>query len=83
MPLKEKEESVESFTYIGIASCRKFLSLPHSLAIILRGCLYGGRKILAPGKSYKADRPSPTCFLYLVYMQRVVLVLSARIFLAL
>ena len=39
--------------------------------------------MLVPGRSYKkADHPSTICFLYSVYMQRVVLVPSARIFLA-
>ena len=45
-----------------------------------RGCLHGGRKILAPGRSQKADHPSAICFLYSVHMQRVVLVPSARTF---
>ena len=49
----------------------------------LRGCLHGGRKILVPGRSQKADHPSAICFLYSVYMQRAVLVHSAGIFLVL
>ena len=48
----------------------------------LKGCLHEGRKILVPGRSQRADHPSAICFLYSVYMQRVVLVPNARIFLA-
>ena len=42
--------------------------------------VHGGRKILAPGRSHKADHPSAICFLYSVYIRRVVLVPSARLF---
>ena len=49
----------------------------------LWGCLHGGRKILELGRSQKADHPSAICFLYLVYMQEVVLGSSSRIFLVL
>ena len=49
----------------------------------LRGCLREGRKILVPGRSQKADHPSAICVLYSVYMQRVVLVPRAGIFLVL
>ena len=49
----------------------------------LGGCFHGGRKILALGRSYKADLPSAICFLYSVYVQNVVLAPSARIFLVL
>ena len=45
-----------------------------------RGCLHGGRKFLASGKSQKAYHPSAIYFLYSVHMQRVVLVPRARIF---
>ena len=48
--------------------------------IALRGCLHGGRKILVTGRSQRADHPSAICILYSVYMQRVVIVPSARIF---
>ena len=41
-----------------------------------------GRKILAQGRPLKADHPRVICFLYSVYMQWVLLVPSARIFLA-
>ena len=55
------------------------------ICLIFRGCLRGGRKILAPGRSQKADHPSAICFLRSVYMQRprVVLVPRAMIFLLL
>ena len=49
----------------------------------LRGCLHEGRKILVPGRSQKADHPSAICFMYSVYVQRVVLVPTAGIFLVL
>ena len=48
---------------------------------ILRGCLHGGRKIEAPGKSYKEDHPRTIFFLYSVYMQKVVPIPSTRVFL--
>ena len=48
---------------------------------LLRGCLHGGRKILNILES-KVDHPSAICFLYSVYMRKVVLVPRARIFLA-
>ena len=41
-----------------------------------------GRKILAQGRPLKADHPRAICFLYSVQMQWVLLVPSARIFLA-
>ena len=44
----------------------------------IRGCLHGGRKILVPGRSQRADHLSAISFLYSVYMQRVVLVPSAQ-----
>ena len=48
------------------------------------GAVYiGKRNILAPGRSQKADHPSAICFLYSVYMQKVVLGSSARKILAL
>ena len=46
-------------------------------------CLHGGRKIVAPRRSWKADHPSTKCFLYSVYTQKDVLIPSARIFLVL
>ena len=49
----------------------------------LRGCLHEGRKILVPGRSQKVDHPSAIYFMYSVYMQRVVLVRRAGIFLVL
>ena len=49
----------------------------------LRGCLHEGRKILVPGRSQKVDDPSAIYFMYSVYMQRVVLVRRAGIFLVL
>ena len=47
----------------------------------LWGCLHGGRNILAPGTSWKADHPNAICFLYSVHTQRAVLVPNAWIFL--
>ena len=44
-------------------------------------CFHAGRKILAHGRPLKADHPRTICFLYSVYMQWVLLVPSARIFL--
>ena len=46
-----------------------------------RACFHAGRKILAQGRPLKADHPRTICFLYSVYMQWVLLVPSARIFL--
>ena len=46
-------------------------------------CLHGGRKIVAPRRSWKADHPGTICFLYSVYMQKDLLIPSARIFLVL
>ena len=43
-------------------------------------CLHRVRKILELGRSYKADHPSATYFLYSVYMQKIVLGLRTRIF---
>jgi len=50
-----------------------------------RGTVYTekGTEILVSGTSQKADHPSATFVLYSVYMQNVVLVPSARIFLVL
>ena len=51
---------------------------------LFRGWLHGGRNILAPRRSKKADHPSAiVTFLYSVYMQKVVLFPSTRIFLKL
>ena len=44
----------------------------------IRACLHGGRKILVPGRSQRADHLRAISFLYSVYMQRVVLVPSAQ-----
>ena len=46
------------------------------LMFILRDCLHGGRKIVAPGRSYKEDHPCAIFFLYSVCMQKVVPVLA-------
>ena len=46
-------------------------------------CLHGGRKIVPPRRSWKADHPGTICFLYSVYMQKDLLIPSARIFLVL
>ena len=48
------------------------------ICLIFRGCLRGGRKILAPGRLQKADHPSAICFLRSVYMQRPRVVLVPR-----
>ena len=64
------------FSSFGFRSRMNSASFQLSLEVCrdLRGCLHGGRKILALGRSQKADLPSAICFLYSVYMQ-------ARIFL--
>ena len=59
----------------------------HSVQPVLSGHLGAGyigeRNILALVRSQKADHPSAICFLYSVYMQKVVLGSSARKILAL
>ena len=65
-----------------IAFCHSLLKLSFtgSDGEISYGAFYteGRRSILLPGRYKKVDHPSTMCFLYSIYMQRVVLVLSAR-----
>ena len=48
----------------------------------VKGSLHEERNILAQGRSQKVHHPSAIFFLYSVYMQKVLLVPEARIFLA-
>ena len=81
---REKRASLcfSAITHAG-RSKRKYSGVFYALVrnTALRGCLHGGRKILALGRPQRADHPSAICFLYSVYMQKVVLGPSARIFL--
>ena len=81
---RENRSAAAAWKRVAYAFSLLLDELPQSTGLMwtfVRGFLHGGRKILALGRSWKADHPSAICFLYSVYMQKVVLGPSARIFL--